>query len=389
MWSSDLALVDFSVRAVTFLWLICTAFTTIGCVYALFAAACLRRLSTHAPPAARSPCPSVSILKPLYGAEPRLLENLASFAHQNYGGFFEVLFGVHEPSDPAVNSVNELMEGHQEASLKLVVNPALHGPNRKVSNLVNLAKVARGDVIVLADSDMRVGHEYLSSVVGSLYQPGVGLVTCLYRGLPVAGPWSRLSAMAIDYHFMPSVLVGLRLSLARPCFGSTIALRRHTLDRIGGFEAFADCLADDYAVGAAVRSLGYNLAIPPIVLDHTCFEATFSELLAHELRWARTIRRVDPLGFAGSAVTHPVPLALLVLLLVPDSIGVGLLVASLACRLLVQIQADRVLGGGARRFWWGPLRDILSFAVFLASFWPGGVSWRGHRYVVRRDGTLA
>lgn len=382
-------MVEFSVRAMTLLWLICTAFSTMGCVYALFAAVCLRRLTTHAPSVARSPYPSVSILKPLYGAEPRLLENLSSFAQQNYGGSFEVLFGVQAPSDPAVNSVNELMERQLGAPLKLVVNSALHGPNRKVSNLINMARVACGDVIVLADSDIRVGREYLSNVIEALDRPGVGLVTCLYRGLSVAGPWSRLSAMAIDYHFMPSVLVGLRLSLAKPCFGSTIALRRHTLDRIGGFEAFADCLADDYAMGAAVRSLGYDLAIPPIVLDHTCFEASFSELLAHELRWARTIRRVDPLGFAGSAVTHPVPLALLVLLLVPDSIGVGLLVASLACRLLVQIQADRVLGSGARRFWWGPLRDILSFAVFLASFWPGGVSWRGHRYVVGRDGTLA
>lgn len=379
---------DVSVNTMTFLWLICTAFSTIGCIYALFAAFCLRRLRTHALSVARPAYPSVSILKPLYGAEPRLLENLSSFAQQNYGGSFEVLFGVQDSSDPAIASVNELMERQPAAPLKLVVNSALHGPNRKVSNLINMARVARGDVIVLADSDMRVGHEYLSNVIEALDRPGVGLVTCLYRGLPVAGPWSRLSAMAIDYHFIPSVLVGLRLGLAKPCFGSTIALRRNTLIRVGGFESFAHRLADDHDLGAAVRALGYNVAIPPIVLDHACFEAGFCELLAHELRWARTIRGVDPIGFAGSAVTHPIPFALFAFLLFPDSTSMGLLVASLACRLAVQIQANCVLGGRAGRIWWGPLRDLLSFTVFVASFWPGRVIWRGRRYRVGRDGTL-
>jgi ceramide glucosyltransferase len=381
-------MIDFSTGVMTFLWLICIAFSTMGCVYALFAAVCLRRLTAHGPSVARSPSPSVSILKPLYGAEPRLLENLSSFAQQNYAGSFEVLFGVQDPSDPAVNSVNALLERQPGAPLKLVVNSALHGPNRKVSNLINMARVACGDVIVLADSDIRASREYLSNVIAALDRPGVGLVTCLYRGLPVAGPWSRLSAMAIDYHFMPSVLVGLRLGLAKPCFGSTIALRRNTLVRIGGFEAFADRLADDHDVGAAVRALGYNVAIPPIVLDHTCFEAGFSELLGHELRWARTIRHVDPIGFAGSAVTHPLAFALLGVLLVPDILGMGLLGASLACRLAVQIQADRALGGRAGRMWWGPLRDLLSFAVFVASFWPGRVTWRGRRYRVGCDGRL-
>src|SRR5262249_29795598 len=146
-------------------------------------------------------------------------------------------------------------------------NPALHGPNRKVSNLVNLAKSARGDVIVLADSDTRVGPEYLSGVIETLQGPNVGLVTCLYRGAPVSGLWSRLSAMAIDQHFLPSVLVGLQLGLAKPCFGSTIALRRDTLDCIGGFEAFVGCLADDHAMGVAVRRLGYDVVMPPMVID--------------------------------------------------------------------------------------------------------------------------
>src|SRR5262249_39352990 len=229
-------------------------------------------------------------------------------------------------------------------------------------------------------SDTRVGPEYLSGVIETLQGPNVGLVTCLYRGAPVSGLWSRLSAMAIDQHFLPSVLVGLQLGLAKPCFGSTIALRRDTLDCIGGFEAFVGCLADDHAMGVAVRRLGYDVVMPPMVIDHVCHEASFAELVTHELRWARTIRLVDPLGFACSVVTYPLPFALLTLLLAPDSISLGVFAASLACRFAVQIQVYRVLGGGLGRLWWGPMRDLMSFAVFVASFWLGTVTWRGHRY---------
>jgi ceramide glucosyltransferase len=379
-------------NGVTTVWLICTALATIGCGYALYAAACVRSWGKLRPqPAGASP-PSVSILKPLCGAEPGLLANLGSFTRQDYAGDVEIIFGVQDAADPAVPVVADLIAGEGAIpipmTLRLVIDTALHGPNRKVSNLVNLAKVASGDIIVLADSDMRVGPGYLAAVTGALRPPGVGLVTCLYRGEPLAGRWSCLSGMAIDHHFLPSVLVGLRLGLAKPCFGSTIALRRDTLARIGGFEAFAGYLADDYAVGAAVRKLGFDVAIPPIALDHICCEDSFAAMLAHELRWTRTIRRVDPLGYAGTVVTHAIPFALITLLLTPGRASVGLLLAALACRRALQIQVDRVLGRSLGGPWWGPIRDVLSFAVFVASFWSGAVSWRGRSYRVRRDGTL-
>jgi len=170
-------------------------------------------------------------------------------------------------------------------------------------------------------------------------------------------------------------------------------LRREMLVRIGGFEAFAAYLADDHAIGAAVRRLGYAVDVPKIVVDHSCSEASFAELIAHELRWARTVRRVAPWGFAGTAATHPLAFALLCLLWAPGAFSLVLLLAALACRFALQIQADRMLGRrvgqapwGAQ---WGPVRDLLSFAVFLASFWPGEVAWRGRRHRLRRDGTLA
>ncbi len=391
------------------LWLICTLLACFGCLYAVFAAACAHRLGEAIASAGRTAAaagetaadwPRVSLLKPLYGAEPELLAHLDSFCRQDYPGPIELLLGVQNPADGAVAVVEELARRHPERRIRLVADPALHGSNRKISNLINICRAASHEVIVLADSDMRVEPDYLVRVVSALRQPSVGLVTCLYRGLPVAGVWSRLSAMAIDHHFLPSVLVGMRLGLAKPCFGSTIALSAETLARIGGFERFRDQLADDYAMGAAVRELGLLVAVPPMVVAHACTEGSPGELYRHELRWQRTIRLVDPAGFAGAIVTHPLPLALVALLLAPAAAqawawagasatwSFGLLALALACRSLVQIQVDRALGQRPARLLLGPLRDALSFAIYLASFLPGHLSWRGATFDVRRDGTM-
>jgi ceramide glucosyltransferase len=373
------------------MWLICTALATIGCVYALCAAACLgawRERSAWTAPE-QGDGERVSILKPLCGAEPMLRENLAALARQDYGGAFEVLLGVAAADDPAVGIAAELLSERLARPYRLIIDPTTCGPNRKVANLANMAQRAKGEIIVAADSDIGVSPEYLARVIAALSAPGVGAVTCLYRGLPAAGLWSRLAAMAIDHHFLPSVVVALRLGIAAPCFGSTIALRRETLVRIGGFEAFAAYLADDYAIGAAVRRLGFAVEVPKIVVDHTCSEASFAELIAHELRWARTVRGVAPWGFAGTVATHPLAFALLALLWAPGAFSIVVTLAALACRFALQIQADRVLGRRWGRAHWGPVRDLLSFAVFLASFWPGDVAWRGRRHRLRSDGRLA
>jgi ceramide glucosyltransferase len=377
--------------------LICTALTTLltafGCLYALLAAACLGALaSPRGRVGAGGPTlgeASVSVLKPLCGEEPLLLENLASVARQDYRGPLEVLFGIAAPNDAAANAARAVLRGERAPPGRLLINSWVCGPNPKVATLANLAAAASGTILVAADSDIRVGEGWLTAVLGTLARPGVGLVTCLYRGLPAGGIWSRLSAAAIDHHFLPSVLVAMRLGLAAPCLGATVALRRETLERLGGFAAFAHCLADDYAMGAAVRRLGLKVVIAPTIVDHTCAEATLAELFAHELRWARTIGGVAKWGHAGTVATHPLPFALVGVLCAPGAFTVAALVAALLCRLLLQVQADRALGRSVQAPWWGPVRDLLSFAVYLASLWPGDVAWRGRRHRLRRDGTLA
>lgn len=364
----------------------------LGTLYAALAALLVRRFARQATGSATPPAlrPSVTLLKPLHGAEPGLVENLLSFCRQSYGGKVQVICGVQDPADPAIEAVRAVQAAVPTQVPELVIDPTRHGANLKVGNLINMARTARHEVIVLADSDMRVGPDYLDRIVATLERPGVGAVTCLYHGVATENLWSRLAALHIDLHFLPSVLVGIVTGLARPCFGSTIAMRAETLARVGGFESVADILADDYALGDAVRRLGLTVELAPLVAGHACPESGLADLLAHELRWQRTVRAVDPAGFAGSAITHALPLSLLGTLLTGlQPLAFLIMAGVLISRLALQQSVDHLL---ARK--WGrgalvPVRDFLSFAVFVASFFVGAVSWRGARFQVRADGTMA
>ena len=370
-------------------WLstLCLAAAGLGCLYMLAAAVLVGRFARSSIPAPAA-FPSVTILKPLHGDEPGLFENLASFCAQDYPGPVQIVFGVQDPADPAVAVVERLAAAFPDKALDLVIEARPQGANRKVANLINMAPSIRHEFVVLADSDMRAPPDYLVRVVAALQQPGVGLVTCLYHGVPVSDQfWPRLSALAIDTHFLPNVIVGLSLGLARPCFGSTIALRRTTLDDIGGFEAFADLLADDYAIGAAVRAVSHAVAIPAFTVGHTCPECSARALWRHEIRWARTIRSVDPAGYAGLAITHAFPLGLLGALAGrPGALIVA--AAAIACRIALCMRIERAFGLQRHPRWLVPLRDLLSFAVFVWSFFGLAVSWKGSDYRVKSDGTL-
>ncbi len=332
--------------------------------------------------------PSVTILKPLHGNERGLAENLLSFCAQDYPGPVQVVFGVQSPSDPAIAVVSRLIERFPQSSLELVIDGRWHGSNQKISNLINMADRIRHDVVVVADSDMRVRPDYLARIVAELQRPGIGGVTCLYNGIAGNGLWSRLSALAIDTHFLPNVVVGVSLGLARPCFGSTIALRRTTFVEIGGFRACADVLADDYAVGDALRARGHAVAIPPFTIGHVCSEASWGELWRHELRWARTIKAVDPVGYAGLSLTHALPFALLGGLFGGGTAALALSGAAVVCRIALCARVERAFGLMPHPYWLVPVRDLLSFATFIAGYLGGSVTWKGHDYRVTPEGNL-
>jgi ceramide glucosyltransferase len=339
------------------------------------------------PPTARPP---VSILKPLCGDEPGLYENLRSFCVQDYPAV-QVVFGVRDADDPAAAVVRRLIADLPAAELSLVVDGRLHGANYKISNVINMMAVARHDTLVLADSDMRVAPDYLDRIVAPLGDPQTGLVTCLYVGEPTdRGLCARLASLFINHGFLPSVLVGQLAGGRQDCFGATVALRRSVLERIGGFGALRDRLADDHALGEAVRGLGLRVALARHLVTDRVSDSDPAEMLRRELRWARTIRTIAPYGFAGSAiVAQPVPLALLATIVEGFSPpALAAFAAVVACRLATTRLVDRLLDAPRLPLELVPLRDVLSFAVLIASYCSRRIEWRGRRYRVLADGSL-
>jgi len=357
-----------------------------GCLFMLFAAALM--WSSTRPHPAPEPAPDLTMLKPLHGDEAGLYENLASFCEQDYSGAVQIVFGVENPNDPAIAVVERLRAAYPGKALELVVEPRAVGSNPKVANLINMSGRIAHDVIVLADSDIRVRRDYLSRLVGALERQSGGAVSCPYYGISTGSLWSHLAQLTIDSHFLPGVVVGARLKLSKPCLGSTIALRRSSLSAIGGFEPLADCLADDYVLGELLREQGEPVSVLPFAVGHVCAESSIVELWRHELRWALTIRTVDPLGYLGWTVTHAFPLALISWLLGGGWPAVGLVVAALACRAVLIFATERGYGLPPHPYWLIPVRDLLSFAVFVAGFVARDVSWRGHHYELMSEGIL-
>lgn len=329
--------------------------------------------------------PPVTVLKPLFGDEPLLEDALASLCAQDYPGL-QIVFGVQDPADPALRTVERLRARFPALDFAVVVNVAQHGTNRKISNLINMQSAAKHDVIVIADSDMHTAPGYLDQVVAALEAPGVGLVTTMYAGLCSNGSLvARLGAAGINFSFLPGYLFAHTVLGRQDCLGATMALRRETLERAGGLKALANHLADDAVLGRRVRALGLRVAVAGTVPATTVPEADMPALFAHEIRWARTTQKLEPLGYALSAMQHPLAWATLGVVLDPDALWAwAAFLLFWGLRWLTTRGIERALGlGSGLPAWSLPLRDLLSLAVLLASYGGDRVAWRGH--VLRAD----
>lgn len=375
------------IGSLTFLGWVLLAGGTAGCLYLLYAGLATREFAGRVPARPVRLLP-VSLLKPLCGEDPDLYANLASFCRQDYPSW-QIVFGVQNPADPAIAVVRRLIGEFPDADMKLVVQGGRAGGNLKVANLQNMLPAVRHELIVIADSDIRVTPDYLAAVTAPLHDPAIGLVTCLYRGIPASGLWSRLAALHVNHGFLPQVLVAEKLGASGGCFGATIALSRETLAAIGGFAAVADMLADDHALGAAVRRLGRKIVLSPYIVDDIIAEPSLGALFRHELRWARTIRAIAPAGFLGTVITQPMVLALAAAALgAPPVAALAMLLAALACRGLMVRMVDQALKLPPTPLWLLPGRDLLSFVVFAASFFARRVAWRDQVFRIGRNGRL-
>jgi ceramide glucosyltransferase len=337
--------------------------------------------------------PPVTMLKPLCGAEPGLYEHLRSFCQQDYPEF-QIVFGVRDPGDPACAVVKRLAAEFPSLQIELLIDPQLHGSNRKISNLINMLPFARHDLLAMADSDAFVEADYLAAVTAPLADRGVGLVTCIYRGAPTRRIWSRLGAMYINEWYVPSVLLAWLFGHQGYVSGQTVCLRRDTLHAIGGLAPLVNYLADDYRLGELVRALGLRIVLSPYVLKGEHHEPSFDSLARHELRWMRTLRVLRPRSFRLIFFTFSLPLAVIGLLAAavdspPPAYLWALFATTVAARLVLHF-APRL--GDRRRaladLWLLPLRDALICWVWCRSFFTSRVTWRGSEFDVDADGVM-
>lgn len=325
---------------------------------------------------------AVSILKPLHGMEPRLYENLRSFCLQDYPAF-QLLFGVRDAADPALAVARQLRREFPQLDITVVVDARRHGRNHKVSNLTNLAQRARHPWLVIADSDISVGPDYLQRVCAPLANPATGIVTCLYRGRAAGGFWSHLGTLFIDEWFVPAVHIARLFGSQAFGFGATLALRRSTLSAIGGFESIADELADDYRLAERVRGVGLTTELSGYIVTTDVTEDSVRALMTHELRWMRTIRMLSPLGFPCMVVSFGLVVAAIGASLTGGSeTALVLLAVTCAARAALHFAvAQRKPHWFSRAGLTLPLmllRDVLNLALWATAFAGRHVAWVGH-----------
>lgn len=347
------------------------------------------------PPLPASQLPPVSILKPLKGVDPEIWESFCSHCEQDYPEF-QLIFGVCDPGDSAIEVVRKLQAKYPNREIELVVCDRILGTNIKVSNLAQMLPAARHELLLVNDSDIRVPADYLRKVITPLADASVGLVTCLYRGIAaptVARPTlgSRLEALGISTDFVPGVLSarflekGLHFGL-----GSTLAFRRRDLEAIGGFEPLLDYLADDYELGRRIAATGKRIELSVATVTTFLPAYTMLEFFRHQLRWSRTIRDARRWGYAGLLFTFGLPWALAALLAAQGARWAWLLLAlTLVARLTVGfVAAEFVLQDfKLRNLLLLPLRDLLAPFVWAAGFMGNRIHWRGDVFDLK-DGRL-
>ncbi len=328
--------------------------------------------------------PPISILKPVHGRDPGFYACIRSHAAQKYPEF-EILFGVSDPGDPAIEDIERLQREFPDLAIS-ITRVSSSAPNAKAGVLAELARRARHQILLVTDGDIFVPPDYLDSVVAPLQQAGTGLVTCLYRAHGGSAA-TRMEALGIATDFAPSVMVARLLGVAEFALGSTMAFRAETLRAIGGFERIFDYLADDYQLGRHIHQLGLHIAFADVVVETNLGAGSWRQVWRHQLRWARTIRVSRFAGYCGSIVTHATLWSLVAWLAGAWWVAVPALALRIAAGAWI---AGEVLEdhAAARSSALIPVRDLFGFAVWVAGLFGATVEWRGLELSLGSDGRI-
>ncbi len=328
--------------------------------------------------------PPVSILKPLKGTDPEIYQSFRSHCLQDYPEY-EIIFGVSDAADPAVESVERLQREFPDKAIQLVICPTILGPNVKVSNLEQMVKSARHEHLLVNDSDIQVENDYLRRVMAPFEDVNVGMVTCLYRGVAAGTVGSRLESLGISTDFCAGVLVarqiegGLHFGL-----GSTLAFRRAELDNIGGFQSIVDYLADDYELGRRIADLGKKVVLSDVVVETHLPAYEWGGFISHQLRWNRGVRDARFGGYVGLISTFGVMWAVVNLITAqaaPWSWAVLAVVLLLRAAVALTVGLAVLRDDGViSRMWLLPFRDLIAVFLWFASFAGHTVVWRGEKF---------
>ena len=357
--------------------------------FALVSAVFARRFLMARAEREAAPMPPITVIKPLKGEDADLDENLASFCRQDYP-CYQILFCLASPDDPALAAVSRLRKEFPEADIEVVVSKNRIGYNPKVNNMANAYPFAKYDLLLMSDSDIRVQPDFLKNMVAPFSDPSVGLVTSFYQATGARGVWGLMESLSINAHFLPQAACAAQFGM-RFAMGAAMMVRRQAFEASGAFANLADHLADDFWLGESVREAGWRLeaasscvdSIPGIGSGHGHFK--------HLVRWARTIRLCQPAGFYASLIQHGFSLLTLrVLLIGPDALGLGLLLALWLTKAAAAATLNATLGGRqpARALWLLPVSEWFSFAAWIAACASNTVLWRGELFLVRAQGRL-
>jgi len=359
-------------------------------VYTVLGVAAAREFFSRREPEATGSLPPVSILKPVRGVDPDADRSLTSFFRQDYPEY-EIVFAFESEEDPAVPLVRRIADAFPNVPSRLVFRPVPATGSPKVASIAHAAEASRFGVLLASDSDIRVSPGHLRAMVRSLSDPKVGVVTCLYRSNG-PGAIGRLEALGLTTEFQRDVLVARKVEGISFAMGSGILIRRPVLDAIGGFEALSESLTDDYLLGNLPCRLGYRVELARDVVDHELSTRTLTDLVRHQLRWNRGIRKSRPGGYAGLVFTHAPSLALLFLISQSFSLPAWAWIAATFTLSIVSawVVAGRLLDDEMvrRSLWLVPIRDTLSFALWIGGMFGNRIEWRGRRFRIGAYGVM-
>lgn len=380
-------LTNFHAIASYFLLILCIPSVLFYC-YAIYAA-----ITFFAAPQAidQEFHPPVSILKPICGLDSNAYENLASFCQQDYPKY-QIIFAVRNYQDPCIEIIKKIIYNFSDLDILLIVSDRVIGTNLKISNLANAAAKAKYEILVLADSDIRVGGDYLQRVIQPLQDKNVGVVTCMYR--TVTQGWiSRLEAISTTTEFHAGVLVSnIKENGIKFAFGSTIVIPKKVLEAIGGFEAIADYLADDFQLGYLPVQAGYKVVLSDYIVEHVQISNNLIDAIRRQIRWARGKRVSRPWGYLGLIFTYGVVTSLLLLITTNGSIlgWLGLSICWITRLVMAWVVGTISLKDPiVKKFLWLVIVcDLLSFVIWCFGFIGNTIEWRGQQLKLTKDGKL-